>query len=53
MQIHNEEDTCTICRCGIYKALKYKVVVELNCHIGTYGSLKRKEKTAHQRKALL
>lgn len=28
----------------MYKAFKYKVVVELNCHIGTYGSLKRKGK---------
>lgn len=28
----------------MYKAFKYKVVVELNCHIGTYGSIKRKEK---------
>lgn len=41
----------------MYKAFKYKVVVELNCHIGTYGSLKRKGKkkktTAQQRKALL
>lgn len=32
----------------MYKAFKYKVVVELNCHIGTYGSLKRKGKKKKQ-----
>ena len=37
----------------IYKALKYEVAVELNCHVGTYGSLKRKEKKASQQILLI